>query len=191
MWNIIYIWNEEQCTRDRFLGNCISNWNRWSRLSKAARKHVAAFSLVCWTYFFETENGGDMFLRIVIWNSTDYTASYTRRWYSSYFIGLFSMCVTLTCFIWTFRKCNQLQRNWKIWARKEAWKSFLTQGLLWCDICEQFAYSNKLQHWLVSHKGISVNIFRIWKLWKDTKLKSDRSAWICENISIKFNNLIK
>jgi hypothetical protein len=36
--------------------------------------------LVCWTYFFDPENGGDMFLRNVGWNSTDYTASYPRRW---------------------------------------------------------------------------------------------------------------
>jgi hypothetical protein len=35
------------------------------------------------TYFFDPENGGDMFFRNVGWNSTDYTASYPRRWYSS------------------------------------------------------------------------------------------------------------
>jgi hypothetical protein len=39
--------------------------------------------LVCWTYFFDPEDGGDKFLRNVGWNSTDYTASYSRRWYSS------------------------------------------------------------------------------------------------------------
>jgi hypothetical protein len=37
----------------------------------------------CWTYFFNLKDGGDMFLRNVGWNSTDYTASYPRRWYSS------------------------------------------------------------------------------------------------------------
>jgi hypothetical protein len=37
----------------------------------------------CWTYFFDTEDGGDMYLRNVGLNSTDYTASYSRRWYSS------------------------------------------------------------------------------------------------------------
>jgi hypothetical protein len=42
-----------------------------------------ACSLVCWTYFFDPEDRGDMFLRNVSWNSTDYTASYLRRWYSS------------------------------------------------------------------------------------------------------------
>jgi hypothetical protein len=33
--------------------------------------------------FFDPENGGDMFLRNVDWHSTDYTALYPRRWYSS------------------------------------------------------------------------------------------------------------
>jgi hypothetical protein len=47
-----------------------------------------ACSLVCWTYFFDPEDGGDMFLRNVGWNSTDYTASYSRRWYSSAIRGL-------------------------------------------------------------------------------------------------------
>jgi hypothetical protein len=37
----------------------------------------------CWTYFFDPEDGGDMFLRNVSCNSTDYMASYPRRWYSS------------------------------------------------------------------------------------------------------------
>jgi hypothetical protein len=34
--------------------------------------------------FFDPEDGGDMFLQNVGCNSTDYTASYRRRWYSSY-----------------------------------------------------------------------------------------------------------
>jgi hypothetical protein len=42
-----------------------------------------ACSLVCWTYFFDPEDGGDMFLRNVVWNSTEYTASYPTRLYSS------------------------------------------------------------------------------------------------------------
>jgi hypothetical protein len=33
--------------------------------------------------FFEPEDGGDMFLRNVGGLSTDYTALYTRTWYSS------------------------------------------------------------------------------------------------------------
>jgi hypothetical protein len=37
----------------------------------------------CQTYFFDPEDGGDMFLRNVGCNSMDYTASYPSRWYSS------------------------------------------------------------------------------------------------------------
>jgi hypothetical protein len=33
--------------------------------------------------FFDPEDGGDTFLRNVGYNSTDYPASYPRRWYSS------------------------------------------------------------------------------------------------------------
>jgi hypothetical protein len=33
---------------------------------------------------FYPEDGGDMFLRNVSWLSTDYTASYPRRWHSSW-----------------------------------------------------------------------------------------------------------
>jgi hypothetical protein len=47
-----------------------------------------ACSLVCWTYFFGPEDGGDKFLRNVGCNSTDYTASYPRRWYSSLSINV-------------------------------------------------------------------------------------------------------
>jgi hypothetical protein len=49
--------------------------------NQQASKQVA--SRFCWTYFFDPEDGGDMFLRNVGWNSTDYTASYPRSWYSS------------------------------------------------------------------------------------------------------------
>jgi hypothetical protein len=41
------------------------------------------FQYSCWNYFFDPEDGGDMFLRNVGCNSTDYTASCPRRWYSS------------------------------------------------------------------------------------------------------------
>jgi hypothetical protein len=34
-------------------------------------------------YFFNPEDGGDMFFRNVGWHSTDYTALYPRSWYSS------------------------------------------------------------------------------------------------------------
>jgi hypothetical protein len=37
----------------------------------------------CWNYFFDPEDGGDMFLRNVGCKSTDYTTSHPRRWYSS------------------------------------------------------------------------------------------------------------
>jgi hypothetical protein len=37
----------------------------------------------CLNYFFDPEDGGDMFLRNFGCNSTDYTASHPRRWYSS------------------------------------------------------------------------------------------------------------
>jgi hypothetical protein len=47
----------------------------------------------------------------------------------------------------------------KFEAHEVLWKCFITQSLLWCDICEQFAYSNKLQNWFDSHKGICRNIF--------------------------------
>jgi hypothetical protein len=58
---------------------------RRNKFSKnPASKQVASRMLVfCWTYFFDPEDGGDMFLRNVGWNSTDYTASYPGWWYSS------------------------------------------------------------------------------------------------------------
>jgi hypothetical protein len=43
----------------------------------------------CWNYFFDREDGGDMFLRNVGCNSTDYTASHPRRWYSSWIFIVF------------------------------------------------------------------------------------------------------
>jgi hypothetical protein len=43
----------------------------------------ACLLVFCWIYFLDLQDGGDMFLRNVGWNSTDYTASYPRRWYSS------------------------------------------------------------------------------------------------------------
>jgi hypothetical protein len=41
-----------------------------------------------WNYFFDSEDGGDMFLRNVGWHSADYTALYPRSWYSSKFLFL-------------------------------------------------------------------------------------------------------
>jgi hypothetical protein len=43
-----------------------------------------AFKLIsCAAYFFDPKYVGAMFLRNVGWHSTDYTALYTRRWYTS------------------------------------------------------------------------------------------------------------
>jgi hypothetical protein len=102
----IIIWDMTPCSPSsfnrRFGGTYhLHHQGRKNRFSKPASKlhsggyeeyHLLGSSclLVCWTYFFDPENGGDMFLRNVGWNSTDYTASYPRRWYSSYFI----------CFCW-------------------------------------------------------------------------------------------
>jgi hypothetical protein len=51
---------------------------------KSAWKQVESRSklVYCGTYFFEPEDGGDMFLRKVGWYSTDYVALYHRRSYS-------------------------------------------------------------------------------------------------------------
>jgi hypothetical protein len=46
------------------------------RISRA-RKHVE--SSACFLLGFDTECGGDMFLRNISWLSSDYTALYTRR----------------------------------------------------------------------------------------------------------------
>jgi hypothetical protein len=52
-------------------------------LQEPASKQVASSHLLtCWfllNYFFDHEDGGDIFLRNVGCNSTDYTASYPRR----------------------------------------------------------------------------------------------------------------
>jgi hypothetical protein len=41
--------------------------------------------------FFDPEDGDDVFLRNIGWHSTVYTASYPRRWYSSYWGQLASL----------------------------------------------------------------------------------------------------
>jgi hypothetical protein len=56
--------------------------------SSTFRASVERVGHVCWTrwfaeLFFDPEDGGDTFLRNVGCNSTDYTALYPRRWYSS------------------------------------------------------------------------------------------------------------
>jgi hypothetical protein len=56
---------------------------RWNTFSKKTCLTPACLMVSCWTYFFDPEDGGYMFLRNVGWHSTDYTASYPIRWYSS------------------------------------------------------------------------------------------------------------
>jgi hypothetical protein len=47
------------------------------------QKEIFFYKLVYAELFFDPEDGGDTFLRNVGYNSTDYTASYPRRRYSS------------------------------------------------------------------------------------------------------------
>jgi hypothetical protein len=51
--------------------------NKFSKTQQESRWQA------CWTYFYDPEDGGDMFFRKVGWNSTNYTTSYPRIWYSS------------------------------------------------------------------------------------------------------------
>jgi hypothetical protein len=44
--------------------------------------YVHIYMVSCWTYFFDSEDGGDMLFRNVSWHSTDYTTLYPRRWHS-------------------------------------------------------------------------------------------------------------
>jgi hypothetical protein len=74
----IFFWDMTPCSplscARRFGGTYrLHLQGRRNRFSKPASKQLA---------------GGDMFLRNVGWNSTDYMASYPRRWYSSHWILL-------------------------------------------------------------------------------------------------------
>jgi hypothetical protein len=55
------------------------------RRNKFSKKHLppACLLVSCWINFFDPDDGGNMLLRNVGWHSTDYTAAYLRRWYSS------------------------------------------------------------------------------------------------------------
>jgi hypothetical protein len=64
------------------------------RLAAYSACHLLA---CCWTYFFDPEDGGDMFLRNVGWNSTGYMVSYPRRLYSS-----LPFCVCHCCYTGSF-----------------------------------------------------------------------------------------
>jgi hypothetical protein len=83
----IIIWDMTPCTL-LSVNRCFGGTYRLhlqNRINKFSKKTASRWCLAffCWTYFFDPEDGGDMFLRNVRWNSMDYTASYTRRWYSS------------------------------------------------------------------------------------------------------------
>jgi hypothetical protein len=66
--------------------------NNFSKNQQAGGKQNAPSTCLlagcCWNYFFDPEDGGDMFLRNFGCNSTDYTASYPRIWYSPKMICL-------------------------------------------------------------------------------------------------------
>jgi hypothetical protein len=73
---------------------------RKTKLSKKPACLPPAFNLVsCSAYYFDLEDGGDMFLLNVGWHSTDYTALYPRRWYSSplkdVYLFRFRLCPSL------------------------------------------------------------------------------------------------
>jgi hypothetical protein len=89
----------------------------------------------CWTHFFDPEDGGDMFLRNIGWNSTDYTASYPRRWWYSSVI-LFSHCWSISCyskrlnliFVSLWRAEDVSERGRVVWGPfinkdKDSWSS--------------------------------------------------------------------
>jgi hypothetical protein len=59
------------------------------------------FAGSCWNYFFDPEDGGDMFLKNLGCNSTDYTVSHPRRWYASYHVTKF--------YLIQFERCNVTQ----------------------------------------------------------------------------------
>jgi hypothetical protein len=56
--------------------------------------------------FCDPEDGGDMFPRKVGWHSTDYTALYPRRWYSSNF-GITATIQIFRCFV-PYLKCIKI-----------------------------------------------------------------------------------
>jgi hypothetical protein len=90
----IIFWDMTLCSplsvNRRFGGTYRLHLQVW-RVSQATIRQVVGGKLLaacllagfCWTYFFDPEDGGHIFLRNVGWHSTDYTASYSRRWYSS------------------------------------------------------------------------------------------------------------
>jgi hypothetical protein len=87
IWRLVVRWVSTNVSEEHIasifrveeIGSANQRASRW----QACRCLPPACSLVWWTYLFDPEDGGDMFLRNVGWNSTDYTALYPRRWYSS------------------------------------------------------------------------------------------------------------
>jgi hypothetical protein len=82
MKNIIF-WDMTPCSPSSFNRHFGGTYRLQlqGRRNKFSKNQKAKKWPACWTYFFDPEDGGDMFLRNVGWNSTDYTASYPRRWY--------------------------------------------------------------------------------------------------------------
>jgi hypothetical protein len=128
------------------------------RFGGTYRLHLATCLLAgfCWTYFFDPEDGGDMFLRNVGWNSTDHTASYPSRRYSS-FPEWFTLKVILNKsasyrgklawnIIWY---CRSKQRCYAVMLAQTAW------------VCYQI---NKINSLDIILKNNEVNIYL--ELWQ-------------------------
>jgi hypothetical protein len=67
--------------------SCNRRFGGTYRLHLQGRSSLIATCLLagsCWNFFFDPEDGSDMFLRNFGCNLTDYTASHRRRWYSSW-----------------------------------------------------------------------------------------------------------
>jgi hypothetical protein len=90
----IIFWDTAPCSRlgvsRRFGGTCrLLLQGRNNTFGKKTSKKAGAKLSTCLLaslllgLFFDSEDGGDMFLRNVGWHSTDYTALYPKRWHSS------------------------------------------------------------------------------------------------------------
>jgi hypothetical protein len=56
------------------------SWARNQSKSRWQADYLTDHSVEHIAYFFDAEDGGDVFLRKVGWHSTDYTVLYLRRW---------------------------------------------------------------------------------------------------------------
>jgi hypothetical protein len=108
----------------RFGGTCRTHLQGQKMLVRWARNQreilPPAFTLVsCSPYFFDPEDGGDIFLRNVGWHSTDYTTLYPRRWYSSIYESHSRTLNTHSCInaddwthaLMTFQTVNKLLKQ--------------------------------------------------------------------------------